>query len=146
MSRKQQFGFTLFELLLSIALLGVIVAFSVPVFQQLQTQRSADSEVDQIIALIRRAQTLAHAGYYDDDWGIHIQDATVTLFRGNDFVNRDGGFDEAIVLSNATVDAPIEIFFAKNTGLPSGVFTAILTTTTDYQLTITINEQGTLTF
>lgn len=141
-SRKK--GFTLLEVLLSIAIIGLVAGLSVPIFQQIQTRRTTDVELHQTVLMIRRAQTLARSGYYDDDWGISIIDDTVTLFKGDDYSSRDTDFDEVITFSNAEIDTDVEIFFSQEFGIPNDVFSSVFTTTNDYQLTISMNEQGSI--
>ena len=136
-------GFTLIEMLLSVGLLGIIVGMSVPVVQQYQTQRSSDTEVDQAIALIRRAQVLARSSYHNDQWGIHVDTDMITLFEGDNFLTRDSDFDEQVTYRNlvGVVDNDT-IIFSQGQGIPDVSAEIILTTTNNYELTITINQQG----
>lgn len=137
-----QKGFTLLELLLSIALISLLAALSVPVYQSFHTQRTADMEHQQGILLMRRAQSLARASWYDDDWGIKVQTESITLFKGNDFTTRTTSFDEVFPFANLSAESTPEIYFESVSGTPSSTLSVDFTTTNDYQFNISINEEG----
>lgn len=137
-----QRGFTLLELLLSIAIIGLLAGLSVPVYQSLQTNRTADSERDQVVALVRRAQVRARAGDQNTDWGVFITSDRATLFQGNDFLNRDADFDEVVMFSNMTAEPDSEIIFENITGRGNTDISIDFATTNNYSFNITINHEG----
>jgi len=137
-----QRGFTLIELLLSIALIALLAGISVPVYQSLQTNRTADTEYNKTTLLTRRAQILARSGWHDDDWGIMIETSRAVLFKGDDFAGRDTDFDEEVPFVNMTADSPAEVFFDSISGAPSTTVSVVFTTTNNYQLNFSINEEG----
>lgn len=135
-------GFSILELLLSIAIISLFFAFSAPVLLSTQTNQNLSSEGDQILSLVRRAQVLSMSQYRDDNWGINIDATSVTMFKGNDYATRDSTFDEIISLLNASTSSPTEVYFEQITGYPNTTASVTFTATTDYEITLQINEQG----
>lgn len=141
----QKKGFTILEMLLSIALISIIFAFSSPVFQQVQTMRNENTEIEHIKAFIYRAEHLAYSGFHDDDWGLYCELDTLTLFKGDDYDSRDIDFDETFIFKNIVFDEISETIFLKNSGILSGFVDIQITTQTGDSLIVNINEQGVVT-
>ena len=136
-------GFTLLEVLLSLAAIAVISGIAVPVYQSFQMRNDLDIATVEIAQSLRRAQTLAQAVDGDISWGIKIQSGSITLFKGANYAARDTAFDELFDLpANITPSGISEIVFTKFTGLPQTTGTATLTSNNNETRTITINSKG----
>ncbi len=60
-SRKKQSGFTLIELMVSLALIMILASISIPVYHSFQTRNDLDIAVSTTAQIIRRAQALSQA-------------------------------------------------------------------------------------
>lgn len=139
-------GFTLIEVLLSVAFLALIFSFSLPLSQVFQNRNDIDLAVTIIAQTLRRAQVLAEASDSDLAWGVKIQTGIVTLFKGESFITRDPAFDEVLDISPAiTLSGLPEVGFSKFSGLPHATGTITLSTTNDSR-TLTVNEKGTISY
>jgi prepilin-type N-terminal cleavage/methylation domain-containing protein len=54
-------GFTLIEILLSVALIGILAGLSLPVYQAFQVKNDLSVAVDTVVQSMRRAQMLSRA-------------------------------------------------------------------------------------
>jgi len=139
-------GFTLIEVLLSIALIGLIAGIGAVVFQQLQSRNDLDVAAATVAADYRRAQALSRASDADTTWGVRVDVGTITLFQGASFAARIATFDEVSATpSSITPSGFQEVVFAKLTGLPQTTGTLTLTGPNDSR-TITLNAQGTVLY
>lgn len=138
-------GFTLLEVLLSIALLGLIAGFTTPIYSSFQNRNDLDIAISNTVQSLRRAQLLAQASSSDTSWGIKLQAGSLTIFRGSSFAARDSNFDEIYPMSTGiTLSNLNEIVFDKFSGLPTGpsVGTITLTDPNNETKNITINAKG----
>ncbi len=138
-------GFTLLEVLLSIALLGLIATFSTPIYISFQNRNDLDIATASTVQSLRRAQALAQASSGDESWGVYLQTASVTIFRGGSFATRNVNFDEVYPIGSSIVLSNLqEIVFTKFSGLPTApsVGTITLTSVNNETRNITINDQG----
>jgi len=143
----RQRGFTLIEVLLSVALLGLIIGIGAPVYQALQVRNDLDIAANNVTQLLRRAQVLSQAADGDVSWGVGIQNGAITLFRGTSFVARDASFDEIFDLPESIVPSGLgEVVFAKFLGMPQTTGTVTLTASINEVRTITINEKGAIIY
>ena len=143
--RKQ--GFTLLEVLLSVAVIALIAGLGTPIYQSFQVRNYLDIVAHSLVGSLRRAQVLSQAVDGDTVWGISVQSGAVTLFQGSSYVLRDVRFDEVFdVPRSITPSGVSEIVYEKFTGEPQTSGTVTLTSTTNETRTITINEKGTITF
>lgn len=143
-------GFTLLELLLSVALITVLAGLSLPVASRFQILTDADVAATTIAQSLRRAQALARSGDGDTTWGVSVDDSDnnkIVMFRGASYAARDTGYDEEFDLpASITPTGVSEVVFAKLTGDPDTTGTTTLTTATNQVRTITINAVGMVSY
>jgi len=146
MNKNFSKGFTLIEVVLSIAIIVVIFGIAAPVYQDYQIRNGVDISVNTIAENLRRAQILSMAVDGDSNWGVNILNNEITLFRGVNFATRDVIFDEVSeilpVISHSGLN---EIVFSKLNGLPNTTGVINLSTSSNVR-TISINEKGILTY
>ncbi len=142
-SVSRQSGFTFVEILLTIALMGILFAMSAPIYQSLQTNNDLDIAINTIAQSSHRAQTLSQAVDGDSTWGLKVQSGSIVLFQGVDYASRDVSFDEVYDLPGAIVPSGLqELTFAKLSGEPSTTGTFILASSNNETRTATINTKG----
>lgn len=136
-------GFTLVELLLSVTIIGMLTALSLPVYNSFLARNDLDIASEQVAQTLRRAQKYARGMYDDSAWSIEVQSSTVTLFRGTTFASRNTGFDEPITLpSSITASGLSQVQFSKLSAAPNTTGTITLTNNNNETRTITINGKG----
>lgn len=136
-------GFTLLEVLLSVATIALIAGISIPVYQSFQVRNDLNITAATIAQSARRAQALSHAVDGDTSWGINIQNGSIIIFKGAGYAARDVTYDEVFdVPTSITPSGVTEILFAKFTGLPQTTGTITLISHTNETRTITINTKG----
>ncbi len=143
----RQGGFTLLELLLSVTIIGLITALSLPVYETFARRNDLDLTAQNVTAAIRRAQTYARGQNYDSTWGIKFQADNATLYRGTSYASRTAGFDEIVDIPDSiTASGLDDIQFAKMTGAPSSTGTLTLSSTTNDTRAITLNAKGMVSY
>ena len=144
---EAQAGFTLPEILLSIAVIAVLAGLAVPVQRVLQERTDADTALFSFAASARRAQTLSRSQYLDSSWGVHMATGTITMFRGGSYAGRVQSYDEITAISSALEIAGVnEVVYTSFTGLPSTTGTTTLTLPSSDTRNFHINAQGTITY
>ena len=143
MKKSPQKGFTLLEVLLSLAAITLIAGMSIPVYQSFQVRNDLDIAATTYAQTLRRAQLLSQAVDGDIAWGVYIIGGSITLFRGTAYALRDSSFDEVFDMpASITPSGVAEIVFTKFTGLPQTTGVVTLTSNINETRTITINVRG----
>ena len=143
----QTFGFTLIEILLSLAVMATIAGMGASIYVSYEQNNALDIATSTIVENLRRASALSEAMEGDTSWGVAIGTSTVTLFQGSSFATRNQNFDEIFKLSRSITTSGIpEIVFLKATATPQTTGTITLTTTANATSTITINSKGMVAF
>jgi Tfp pilus assembly protein FimT len=144
--KKNNAGFTLFELLLIISAFAIIIAISVPFSNSSIIRGNLDTSVRLVESSLRRTYTYARAGENNSNWGTRITNTNVVVFSGSSYNGRNSTFDEInnmpsdIVLGDTlAVNGVVDIIFSKNSGSPNRVGSMTMTANNDTK-TITINE------
>ena len=135
-----QKGFTLLEVLLSLALVALLVGVSLPIYYTLFAKNNLDIAKNQVAQSLGRAAFLSSASDGDMTWGVKVLLGSVIVFKGTDYTtSRDASYDEEYSTSTAVIPSGLaEIIFDKMTGLPKTIGTIILTSTNGEIRTITI--------
>ena len=146
-SRKKQSGFTLIELMVSLALIMILASISIPVYHSFQTRNDLDIAVSTTAQIIRRAQALSQAVSGDSSWGVYAQSNKITIFKGTSFLGRDSSFDETFETpSISNVSGLTELVFQKFSGEPITTGDIILKSVDDETKKISIGAKGVLSY
>lgn len=140
-------AFTLVEILLIMALIALIAAFSVPLFNTFQTGSDIKVAADIVAQSLKRAESLAESGENDSNWGVHIATGTITVFNGNTYATRDTTFDDLFTIStDITATGLTDIVYTKFTGEPQSTGNIVLTADSGEVWTINLNSKGTVSY
>lgn len=143
MERTSPVGFTLIEILLSVAMIGILAGLSLPVFQAFQLKNDLSTTTDIVVQGLRRAQMLSRASQGDSSWGVDVHTGEVTIFSGSSYATRDSDLDETFDISDSlSISGTTEFVFAQLTGEPvtSGVLS--LGSVSGGTSTVTVNIKG----
>lgn len=144
---KQRVGFTMQEIVLSIATIAILAGIGIPVYQAFQTRNDHDLAATIVAQTMRRAQFLAEAVDGDTSWGVNVQSGSTTLFKGTNYAARDVNFDEIFDIPSTIVPSGLtEIVYGKFTGLPQTTGTIIFTSPHNETHNVTINAKGMATY
>lgn len=144
MSRRAS-GFSLIEVLLSVAIIAMLAGLSAPIYGSFQTRNDLDIAAQGVANALRRAQTYARGVSGDSQWGVEIQSTGATLFKGSVFASRPTALDELTSIpATITPSGTTEIIYTKLEGLPT-VSGSAVTTPVSITLTSSANEIRTLT-
>lgn len=139
---REQHGFTLLEVLLSVGLLTALAGISLPVYASFQVRNDLEITTKTTASMLRRAQTYSRNGHRDSQWGVAIQGQQITLYKGADYASRDTSLDETTQVSSAiTLSGLSEITFTRLEARPSASGTITLTAGPTNK-TVSINAYG----
>lgn len=140
-------AFTLFEMLLAMALLAMVAVMSVPVYQSFQVNNELIVTTDSLVQSLRTAQANSRSGNGDSPWGVRVSGGAITVFRGSSYAARNTDYDQVYPISDMISASGInEIVFAKLTGDPTPAGTMTLTSIGGDLRVITINAKGAINY
>jgi len=145
--KNKQAGFTMLEILLSLAIVVLIAGFSIPIYHRLQISNNLDIAAVTATQTLRRAQVLSQAVDGDISWGVYIQSGSIILFKGTSYRSRDSSFDEVFDMPTSITSSGIQEFvYIKFSGLPQHTGMLTLSSSGNEIRNIIINEKGTVTY
>lgn len=138
-----QRGFTLIEILLSVAIITLLVGLSLPVYESFVRRNDLDLTTQNIVSALRRAQLYARSADEDSEWGVRVTTSSLTVFKGSTFGTRNTALDEVIPIpASLSASGTTDVVFTELTGLPSTTGSYTLTSTTNDIRTVTLNAKG----
>lgn len=135
-------GFTLLEMLLSVAIIALIAGMGVPVYQSFQNRNELDIAANALAQSLHRAQVLSQNQDGDSSWGVHIATGTITVFQGNSFASRDAEFDEVSVIPSSMMYTGTDEYVFSELFATTTMGTTTLTSINNESRSIVVNERG----
>ena len=89
---KMQKGFTLLEILLCVAMIGIIGGITAPLYNGLLIKNDLDIAVTTTAHSFRRAQILSQGMNGDSNWGVKVVSGNIIIFKGTSYAARDTQF------------------------------------------------------
>lgn len=142
-------GFTLLELMLSIAIMAVVTGIGAPLLTRSLSKNDLDASAETWANSLRRAQVLAQAIDGESSWGAQLQSGSITVFKGATYAGRDPDYDEVFVVpSTITPSGVTEVVMARLTGYPNTTGTTTISSSVDSSdpLNVTINSRGMVSY
>lgn len=144
--KGEKSGFTLIELVLSVAVLSIILLVSVPLTQRYVLRNDMEVLSNIIVQDMYRAQSLARAGENDSDWGVYIQEGSTTVFQGGSYATRNQSKDETYSFStNIIITGQNEYVFDKFSGRLATSGSTTLTINNDSRI-ISVGSNGVIEY
>lgn len=155
MPDKIKRGFTLIEILLVIAITGVIVAVSISPLNNLIKAQALDKDYISVAALVDQAKSLSINSKAGSQYGVRFTGSTAVLFKGINYTPGDPNnqiydLNSRVNISEIDFDggAADEIVFSRLTGYAnaSGTVTVSLKSDPGSFKTIKIYQTGTVEY
>ena len=129
-TKHSALGFTFIEALITMSVVVVVAAVTLPLYDRWQTLSTLESSRFEIIQDIRLTQNMAEAGLRDQAFGVYFASNDYTIFQGQTYATRDVAYDIDRSLPMTTVLSGLgEVTFSKKTGAPSVSGSLIITDT-----------------
>ncbi len=141
---KNSAGFTLVEVLLIMAIFGLIGGLSIPFYQSFQVTSQLDNTTEEIVQTIREAQIKSMSSEDLSDFGIHFGSQEYILFRGSTYAPADvynETFEIATTMSVST-GGNNDIIFSSVDGIPNVEASILVSSNNGKNHNITINGLG----
>jgi prepilin-type N-terminal cleavage/methylation domain-containing protein len=136
-------GFTLIEILVSVAFIALLAGISAPLWVDLQIRNDLDVAQIQLVGQLRRAESLARGNVSDGPWGVKIQAGSFVLFQGPTFAGRTTVSDEIINFPPTIIMSGLsEVIFSKVFSSPSVTGDIIFANRKNETRTTTIGTKG----
>jgi len=147
---KNKKGFTIFELVVVIAVAGLIFAITLFSFSNLRDKESLDKTALQISSIIDQARSKTLASKNDSVYGVHIDTTEIVLFKGLSY--SQSSVDNVVFSLNPNVevisvdlsDSGSDIVFERLTGkaMQSGTTTLSLKKDTSQETFVVVQATG----
>ncbi|MBI5400651.1 MAG: prepilin-type N-terminal cleavage/methylation domain-containing protein [Candidatus Yonathbacteria bacterium] len=145
-------GFTVFELLIVVAILGVLLATILPSLLNFRRYSILNTEAQELVTMINRARLLSVSSKNDQRFGMHFEAGKIVIFQGSTYssgatTNEAHTFDRSLTLSSIVINGGgSELLFEKVTGATSqNATTTLLVTGTMASTTVIVRPTGVAT-
>lgn len=144
-------GFTIIELLVSVAIIGVVAVLLISGFNSFRESTQLNEAHSNILGILRDARSRTLSGEKNTHYSVHFEENQVVLFSGSLYVS---GFSSNEVyslpsltrISSISLGGPTEVIFARLTGSASasGTITIQSTSNSSKTKTIIITSSGSI--
>ncbi len=116
-------GFTLIEIITVVGVVLIIIVTAIPAYRNFQKQSDLINTTEEIMNVLRSAQSKTLASEQASRWGIHFLASEYILFKGVDYDSRNSSFDKNYIIPNSVEiyeinleGAGLDVVFERITG------------------------------
>jgi type II secretory pathway pseudopilin PulG len=148
MKNFQQKGTTLGEILLAIAIVGIITTLVSPGFAKIKKIQVLKSMAEEIVSAVEEARSLTLSSVNSSSYGVHFETNKVIIFTGTSFSSGAPGnkildLISPVSISNINLsNSDSDMYFYRLSGLPNATGTVTLSVSGLSPKTITISTSG----
>lgn len=137
---QKKFGFSLIELLLVIAIIGIIALATTPFLSSFVRRTTATTTADIVTSTLRKAYLYTVSSKNGDNWSACYTSNVIRLFRGGSCASPTN-FEDYVVPTSVTVSGFSSVTFQAPRGEPSTTLSITVSNNLESK-TITLNEVG----
>ncbi len=147
MKKFYEKGITIVELLVVIAVLGIIFSITLPQFSKIRENQVLKNGVTEILSSISKARSQTLSSLQSSEYGVHFQPDKVIIFKGVVFDVGATNNETIDIISPATISSIVidgggsDIYFNRLSGSPSKTGT-VTVSSANYSKIITISATG----
>jgi prepilin-type N-terminal cleavage/methylation domain-containing protein len=118
-------GFTMIEIIITIVVIGIIVAIVVPQFLRFRNVQVIKSTSQEVVSVLEKARSQTLASLDSSEYGVHFESDKVILFKGVSYLESDPNNEEIEIISPAVISdislsgSETSVYFNRLTGAPS---------------------------
>lgn len=149
MIRKNiNFGFALLEVIFAVVVIGIIGAIIFSPLSSFKNSQLLRGTTENVLAVIEESRSLTLSSHESNQYGIHLETDSITLFTGptyllNDPSNRVSSVESGVSISSwALQGGGDDIIFERLTGETEQYGTITVTLSTGVSKTITVSRLG----
>ena len=144
---KNRRGFTLVETMVTLSVIGVVAAGSVGAYQTLRSSTDLKIAAATLAEALYQAEARAQAVAGDSPWGVRVDPAALTIFRGSAYASRAAEDDIILsVPSRIAIAGAAEVDFKKFTGLPERATAFTLTGRRQASRAVAVSALGVVSY
>lgn len=144
--KKKFRAFTIFEVLLALALFAGLITISFPVMLSFEYRNDLAASRDYAVSAIRLAQLNAQSVLEDTTWGVRLNSGLITVFSGPSYAGRNSALDITYPINTTVgISGITEILFSKISGNTTNTGTTTFSKEGN-NFSITINGKGNISY
>jgi len=142
-----QMGMTIMELLVIVAVLGIILSIVLPQFSKIKENQVLKSATSDVLSSVNKARSQTLSSLSSSEYGVHFQSDQVIIFKGTVFSAGAGDNEIINIIPPAAISTITltgggsDIYFNRLSGVPSASG-SIIVSSTNFTKTITISATG----
>jgi len=143
-------GMSLLEIIISIAIAVIVLLIVINLFSNYDKKQVLDNTSEEIVSLLKEARSLTLSSKADSQYGVHLEQNVVVLFKGINYVvndpnNKINNIDKKTIISNINLNnGGNDVTFQKLNGKANyyGEISVSLVSDLLKTKTITISQTG----
>ena len=143
-------GITIIELLIVLAVLGVIISVMLPQFSRIRENQVLKNGIADVLSSINKARSQTLSSLNSSEYGVRFESNKVIIFKGKIFSANDANNETIDITAPASITNVTlggisgisgDMYFNRLSGIPSATGNITLSTG-NYLKIITISETG----
>ena len=140
------------ELLIVLAIIGIIVAITLPSFSSIKENQVLNNAVENVISTLNKARAQTLSSLESSEYGVHFESDQIVIFKGKVYSAVDPDNESVEITSPATISNVTlggvsgpegELYFARLSGVPDKSGTVTVSVAGSSKI-ITISSTGTV--